>query len=64
MSEEQIKAWIDSASYEDLLRKWRTAPAGDPFFQGKMGDYYSVVMSERRAQVGPDEAARISKFLV
>lgn len=61
MTEEEMKAWTESASYEELLRRWRFAPPGDPFFRGKMGDYYSVVMSQKRAQVGPDEAARVSK---
>lgn len=32
MTTEEMIAWIDQASYEDLLRKWRFAPIGDPFF--------------------------------
>ena len=47
MSPEQ-KAQIDAMSYEDLLRRWRNAPAGDPIFQGEAGAYYSVVMAEKR----------------
>jgi hypothetical protein len=47
MTDEQ-KQWIDNASYEDLLRRWRFAPVGDPMFQGDTGDYYSRVISERR----------------
>ena len=48
MTPEQ-KEWIDQASYEDLLRRWRFAPVGDPFFQGDTGDYYSKIMGELRA---------------
>lgn len=47
MTEEQ-KKWIDEASYEALLRKWRFAPAGDPLFQGDTYAYYSAVMSAKR----------------
>ena len=28
----EMLAWVERASYEDLLRKWRFAPAGDPHF--------------------------------
>ena len=31
MTDEQ-KRWIDNASYEELLRKWRFTPSGDPIF--------------------------------
>ena len=42
------KAHIDRHSYEDLLRKWRFAVSGDPWFQGETGDYWSERMSELR----------------
>ncbi len=45
---EQTKQWIDSASYELLLRKWRFATIGDPMFQGETGEYYAKVMQEKR----------------
>lgn len=48
MSTESMKRWIDNASYEQLLNKWRFAPAGDPFFLGEIGEYYSARMSELR----------------
>lgn len=41
------KAWIDNSSYEELLKKWRFAPIGDPMFQGELGDYYKKVMAEK-----------------
>jgi hypothetical protein len=55
MTKEQ-KDWIDNASYEQLLRKWRFAPLGDKMFQGVVGDYYAMVMSKKRSE---DEDAAI-----
>lgn len=43
------KAHIDDLLYEDLLRRWRFAPAGDPWFQGETGQYWSKRMTEVRA---------------
>jgi len=58
------KTWIDAASYEQLLRRWRMAPGGgDPIFQGDTGKYYSKVMQQKRAEVGPGEAVRASKSI-
>lgn len=62
MTEEE-KRWIDNASYEDLLRKWRFAPSGNPMFQGDTGAHYLSVMSQKRAEVGNDEATRVSKLI-
>jgi len=59
MTPEQ-KKWIDEATYEDLLRKWRFAASGDPMFQGDAGDYYAKVMVEKKAY-DPAEAVAASK---
>ena len=59
MTPEQ-KEWIDKASYETLLCKWRFAPAGDVIFQGEIGECYSKVMSEKRA-ADPAGAVAASK---
>ena len=63
MSDQDMKDWIDRASYEDLLRKWRNAPVGSPFFQGEIGDYYSEKMKQKRIEVGPAEHTRVSKSI-
>lgn len=63
MNNEQMKQWIDTASYEELLRKWRFAPAGDPFFTGDTGDYYAKKIAEKRAEVGDEEHVRASKSI-
>ena len=62
MTAEEMKRWIDTATYEELLSKWRFAVAGDPFFQGEIGAYYAKVMAERRA-ADPDEHVRASKAI-
>ena len=63
MTIEQMKQWVDSTEYEQLLSKWRFAPAGDPFFQGEMGDYYSKKMNEKREEVRPEAHTRASKSI-
>ena len=63
MKADEMRAWIDGASYEQLLCKWRNAPAGDLFFQGEMGDYYSNKMAEKRDEVGNAEHVRASKSI-
>lgn len=49
MTESQ-KKWIDNASYEQLLSRWRFAPIGDPMFRGDAGDYYKSVMKAKREE--------------
>lgn len=44
------KAVIDSYSYEQLLRRWRFAPVGDPWFQGETGNYWGDRMAFLRDQ--------------
>mgnify|MGYP001575129176 FL=1 len=44
------KAAIDVKSYEELLRYWRFAPAGDPWFEGETGDYWKERMKQLREQ--------------
>lgn len=47
---EKNKKHIDSLGYEELLRKWRFAPSGDPWFQGETGKYWGDRMNELRNQ--------------
>ena len=63
MTQQEMLDWINEASYEELLRKWRFAPAGSEFFQGDIGKYYAKIMAERRKEIGNVEHARISKRL-
>ncbi len=57
------KAWIDGASYETLLRRWRMAAVGDPIFTGETGQYYKTQMQAKREAVGPGKAVRASKAI-
>ena len=63
MTTEDMKKWIDEASYTELLRKWRYAQIGELFFQGEMGKYYGKVLSQKRNEVGADEHVRTSKAI-
>lgn len=47
---EENKAKIDSMNYEELLRRWRFTPIGDPWFEGDTGQYWSDRMREIRSQ--------------
>ena len=57
-----MKEWIDNATYQQLLSKWRFAPAGSSWFQGETGAYFQKVMAEKKAQ-NPGAAVRASKNL-
>lgn len=46
------KAWIDGATYEMLLRRWRFAAVGDAMFIGDIGSYYKEAMTHKKAQTG------------
>ena len=50
--DDEMKARIDSMTYEQLLSKWRFAPVGDPMFQGETGDYVSERMKKLRSEPG------------
>ncbi len=60
---QDMKEWIDNASYESLLSRWRMAPAGSPWFQGDVGQYYKERMAAKRDEVGPGEHVRASKSI-
>ena len=59
----EMKRWIDGASYEALLRGWRIAPIGSPWFQGEIGEYYQQVMKTRRQEVGEAGHVAASKAI-
>ena len=63
MNQEEMKKWIDNASYEQLLSCWRNAPVGDQIFVGEVGDYYNRRMAKKRLEVGDAEHVRASKSI-
>ena len=54
MNDEELIAWINAASLEDLLRKWRFEPPPSPLFMGRVGEHYKTIMAIRRDELGPD----------
>ena len=62
INEREMKEWIDRASIRDLLARNRFAMAGDPFFQGEVGEYYMKVMTEKR-KANPQEWVRASRAI-
>ena len=58
--DELIKKAIDDMPYEEMVKKWRLAPAGDLLFQGEIGEYFSKVMVEKRSRLNPGEDVSIS----
>lgn len=63
MIDPSMKAWIDNASYQELLSKWRNAPAGSPWFQGETGKYYSEAMARKQSETSPGEKVAASKAI-
>jgi hypothetical protein len=57
----QLKQWIDNATYEQLLSKWRFADIGDCMFQGETGKYYSKILFEKRDQLDHKDQVQASK---
>lgn len=55
------KHWIDNASYEDLLAKWRHTPSGAIILTGITGLYYQMVMGDKRGRLSSDDRVAISK---
>lgn len=63
MTEIEMKDWIDNATYEQLLRKWRFASIRDPLFKGQMGTYFSKKMREKEKAIGKESADAIGKMV-
>ena len=55
------KRAIRRMTYEELLRLWRFAPAGDAMFQGENCDYVRDVLGRKRAEIGTSGAIEVSK---
>lgn len=63
MIDASMKEWIDNASYQELLGRWRSAPAGSPWFQDEVGQYYSEAMKKKRSETPPGEQVAASKAI-
>ena len=63
MTTEEMKRQVEAMSYEELLRKWRFAPAGDPMFAGEAGQYYLETMNRKRQALEPGQHVAASKAI-
>lgn len=63
MVDEKLKDQIDAMDYHSLLHIWRTAPSGNPLFEGEVGTYYREVMEKKCQEVGQAEHVRVSKII-
>lgn len=61
MVNEELKKWIDDASYYQLLERNRFAPDGDIIFQGGAGAYFIEVMAEKKAKLSHGARVATSK---
>lgn len=58
---EEMKKRIDEMDYDEMLRLWRCAPAGHPYFRrDMMGDYFSKAMEKRKKSISNAEHVEAS----
>jgi hypothetical protein len=57
----KMKAWIDAATYEELLSRWRFAKVGDPIFNGEVGKYFKETMWLKGNELGEEARVRASR---
>ena len=60
---QEMKKWIDAASYQDLLEKWRFEPIGSHWFEGETGKYFKEAMKMKRENTSPGEQVAASKAI-
>jgi len=58
-----FEQWLENASYEEPLRRWRFAPVGDPAFahNGGTGKLFSEALARKKAELSNDEQVQASK---
>ncbi len=61
MTDEEMIQWIATASYEDLLRKWRFEPAGSPFFCFTVGEHFAAAMEKQKKTISFMDGVNASK---
>lgn len=61
--DENMRQWIDNATYEQLLGRWRNAPIGSAWFHGEVGEYFEAAMKAKRAEVGDAAHVAASKAI-
>ena len=61
MTDDEMKAFIDTASYEQLLQVWRFEPIGSRWHSGEVGEYFSNRFHELRETMTYGELVGVSK---
>ena len=61
MTTKEMTEWIDKASYQELLNKWRFEECGSPWFCGEIGEYYLKVTFEKRKMLSHADQVNASK---
>lgn len=57
--ESENKEWVDNASYEELLRKWRFAPLGSA--NDIFNEHYRETMFRKKDELTHEEQVAVSK---
>ena len=60
---EETKKNIDNMTYISMLSLWRNAQIGHPYLTGIVGDYFSEVMKNKRAEITAEEHTQASKHI-
>jgi hypothetical protein len=63
MTNEEMKSFIDTASYTQLLHMNRFEPLGSPWFVGEIGEYFSHRFEELRSTMTDGELIGASKMV-
>lgn len=61
MIADDTRKLIDDMSYEQMLRLYRFEPSGSPWFTGEVGDYFHLMMLEKKNALSNEEQVEISK---
>jgi hypothetical protein len=61
MTEEEMMRWIDTASYVQLLEKWRNEEVGSPWFSGEVGTHFSEAFRRLRDATPDGQRVAASK---
>ena len=56
-----MKSWINEASYEQLLARWRFSKSDDKMCQGSLGEYFAREMERKGSALSDAERVETSK---
>jgi len=63
MTHDELTHWINTATYVELLRKWRFAPSEDAMFQDEIGVHFAFTLAHRRKEIGAVAAIAASNLV-